>query len=315
MSSAQAGNAGGPALDGVLPVLPTPFDADGRLLLADVDRVVRWAIDRGAAGIVVLGVASEVFRLSDAERVEVVAAATAAADGRVPVIAGAGHLATELARAAAIAAVGAGARALLVPPPPVGRAPADAIMRYFGAIADAVDVPLILQDDPVHLGVGLSVPTIRELHRQHANCRFAKLEELPSMAKIRTVLDVTDGGVRCLGGSGGVYVLEELAAGATGIMTGFAFPEALVATYEAWVSGDPDAARRAFRTVGDLARLEALPGVSLSIRKKLYVERGALTSSALRSPAIEVDDWTWELARAELGRVTQEWHGSAQAPS
>lgn len=302
-------------LTGVLPVLPTPFGTDGTVLLDDVTRVVTWAFDRGASGVVVLGVASEVFRLSDGERIAVAERAVAAARDRGPVIAGAGHLATELARRAAVAAVRAGVDGLLIPPPPIGKAPADAIVRYYGAIADSVDVPIVLQDDPVHLGVGISLQTIRELHRAHPNCCYAKLEELPSMPKIRAVLDATSGGVACMGGSGGVYVPEELAAGATGIMTGFAFPEALVACFDAWVAGDQDAARAAFRTVGDLARLEALPGVSLSIRKRLYVERGALTSSALRAPANEVDDWTWGLIRAELLRVQEEWAARGSRPA
>jgi hypothetical protein len=47
--------------------------------------------------------------------------------------------------------------------------------------------------------------------------------------------------------------------------------------------------------------------VSLSIRKRLYAERGALTTTRLRMPAPEVDDWTWDLVRRELGRVESEW--------
>lgn len=294
-------------LDGVLPVLPTPFDTMGELMLEDIPREVGWALERGVHGIVVLGVAGEVFRLSDAERAQVVEAAVEATSGRVPVVAGAGHLSTHLAVTAARSAVAAGASALLVPPPPLGSASAIGIIDYYASIAGEVGVPIILQDDPVHLGVGLRVSTIVELCERHSNCRYAKLEELPSMAKIRAVTEETAGRVSCLGGSGGVYVLEELAAGAVGIMTGFVFPEALVAVYEAWRSGDHLRARQLYRIVGDLARLESLPVVSLSLRKRLYQARGALSNPALRAPGVEVDEWTWELARRELGLVETEW--------
>ncbi len=300
-------------IEGVWPVLPTPFDSSGALLRSDIAREVRWALDRGVHGLVVLGVASEVFRLSDSERESIVADAVEAADGRVPIVAGAGHLSTPLAVAAARAAARAGVSALLVPPPPVGKAPESAVVEYYAAVADAVDIPIVLQDDPVHLGVGLSVQAIAQLSERHPNCRFAKLEELPSMPKIRAVLAATGGRVDCLGGSGGVYVLEELAAGAAGIMTGFVFPEALVSVYDAWRRGDGEAARAAFQVVGDLARLEALPGVAVSIRKRLYVMRGALTSSAVRMPAFEVDEWTWGLAEQELARVEAEWLAAAGA--
>jgi 4-hydroxy-tetrahydrodipicolinate synthase len=273
----------------------------------DIAREVEWALGHGVHGIVVLGVASEVFRLGDSERSRVIEAAVEAVSGRVPVVAGAGHLSTALATAAARAAVAAGASALLVPPPPVGRASAAAIVEYFSAIAETVEVPIILQDDPVHLGVGLAVSTIVELRERHPNCSYAKLEELPSMAKIRDVNRATAGRVSCLGGSGGVYVLEELAAGATGIMSGFSFPEGLVAVHAAWRSGDFARARELNRLLSDLARLEALPVVSLSIRKRLYVARGAMSNATLRAPAVEVDDWTWQLAERELVRVEAAW--------
>ena len=294
-------------LSDLMPVLPTPFAASGELLLEDIAREVAWALERGAIGLVVLGVAGEVFRLDDDERRRIARAAVDATRGRVPVVVGAGHLSTHLAVRAARTAVESGASALLVSPPPVGRASAATIADYYANVAEAVDVPIILQDDPVHLGVGIAVSTIVDLNRRYPNCRYAKLEELPSMPKIRTVIEATAGSVACLGGSGGVYVLEELAAGAVGLMTGFAFPEALVAIIDAWQAGNPSRARQLYRIVGDLARLEALPGVTLSIRKRLYQARGALSSSAIRGPGIEVDDWTWGLVERELWQVEDEW--------
>jgi len=296
-------------LRGLIPVLPTPFGTSGELLVDDIAHEVEWVLERGATGVVVLGVSGEAFRLDDDERARVVRAAVAAVAGRVPVVAGAGHLSTHLALHAAHTAVAGGASALLVPPPPVGRASPAAITDYYAVVAEAVNVPIILQDDPVHLGVGLDVSTIVELNRRYPNCCYAKLEELPSMGKIRAVTEATGGHVACLGGSGGVYVLEELAAGAVGIMTGFAFPEALAAVSEAWESGDQARARQLYRIVGDLARLEALPNVSLSIRKRLYQARGAISSGALRGPGIEVDEWTWRLVERELSQVQAEWEG------
>lgn len=294
-------------LQGVILVLPTPFGPNGEVRPDEVRRAVAWALDKGADGVTVLGVAGEVFRLSDDERASVVAAAVDAAAGRIPVVSGAGHMSTPLAVNAARVAVAAGASALLLPPPPVGKATSAAVVEYYDAVATAVDVPIVLQDDPVHLGVGLSLSTIVQLWKAHPNCAYAKLEELPSMPKIKAVVDATGGQIACLGGSGGVYVLEELAAGATGIMTGFAYPEALVAVFAAWQAGDRERARLLFRVVGDLARLEALPGVSLSIRKRLYQARGVLSNPALRPPAVEVDEFTWSLAEAELRRVDAEW--------
>ena len=110
-----------------------------------------------------------------------------------------------------------------------------------------------------------------------------------------------------MGGSGGVYALEELAAGASGIMTGFSYPEVLIAALTAFLEHDMDKAR----TLGDmsaaLARIESMPRVALSLRKHLYVERGAIRSAVLRAPGVVADPWLLELASSELKRVDQTW--------
>jgi 4-hydroxy-tetrahydrodipicolinate synthase len=251
--------------------------------------------------------------LSDEERLDIIRVAAASVSDSVPVVSGSGHLSTHLAARAARQAVDAGARALLVPPPPLGSTSRHGLIDYYCTVARVSGVPIILQDDPVHLGIGISIATIVELANAETNIAYAKLEELPSMAKIRAVAEATAGRIGCLGGSGGVYVLEELAAGAVGIMTGFAFPEALVAVCAAWSRGDSATARKLYQVVSGLARLEALPALSVSIRKRLYVARGALALPFVRSPGVEVDPWTWSLVEAELVAVAEAWQAlSAQ---
>jgi 4-hydroxy-tetrahydrodipicolinate synthase len=185
----------------------------------------------------------------------------------------------------------------------VGKASPAAIVSYYLDVASSVDLSIIVQDDPVHLGVGVSTATVVQLATSQPNIRYVKLEELPSMAKIRAVRSATNDGIGCLGGSGGVYILEELEAGAIGIMTGFALPEALVSIYAAWQEGNQERARELFQQVSNLVRLEALPGLSLAIRKRLYQARGAMASARLRSPAVDVDDWTWSLVAREWAAV------------
>lgn len=296
-----------PALTGVTAVLPTPFRPDQHVAFDDVPRLVNWAIDKGATAIAVTGTSGEAFRLSDNERIALVRTFCEAVDTRVPVVVGVGHLSTLTVIEMGTAAVAAGAAALLVPPPPIGTATESAISDFYMDVAREVPAPIIVQDDPIHLGVGLSAETVSALASKVGTIRYAKLEELPSLRKIRRISELTSGLVNCLGGSGGVYALEELNAGAAGIMTGFCFPEALVATLNAFRAGDAALARRYTMMISNLARLEALPGVSLSIRKHLYTERGALTSATLRSPSVRADKWTIELALAELRNVETEW--------
>jgi 4-hydroxy-tetrahydrodipicolinate synthase len=294
-------------LRGVFPVLPTPVGERDEVLVDEIPGLVEWALARGAHGITVCGVTSEVFRLSDAERRDIARAACDAVDHRVPVVVGVGHLSTGLAVGTAADAVEAGASAVLAPPPPIGATSPAAIHEHYAALARAVPVSVILQDDPVHLGVGLTTAVLLELSASFGNIRHGKLEEVPSLDKIREVTGTSAGGLGCFGGSGGVYALEELMAGAIGIMTGFAYPEALVAIFDAWAEGDLARARRYNLLISALSRIEALPKITLSLRKHLYLARGAMSSAAVRRPGVTASDWTVALALRELELLDADW--------
>ena len=109
---------GSPA--GVLSVLCTPFHDDGRVDLPSVRRHVEHSISAGADGVVVFGLAGEIYKLSDAERELILAAAVEAASG-VPVIAGSEHSGIEAAVDRSIRATELGASALMLYPPTLDR--------------------------------------------------------------------------------------------------------------------------------------------------------------------------------------------------
>ena len=87
------------------------------------------------------------------------------------------------------------------------------------------------------------------------------------------------------GGLGGVGLLDELAAGAAGAMTGFSHPEGLQAALTAWADGGFRAAREAFAPWLPLVNFEAQPGVGLALRKEVLRRRGIIAESIVRPPA------------------------------
>jgi 4-hydroxy-tetrahydrodipicolinate synthase len=105
--------------------------------------------------------------------------------------------------------------------------------------------------------------------------------------------------VRIFGGLGGVFLLEELMAGATGAMTGFAFPEVLVKIVAQYRAGDIDGAADVFYRAVPLMRFEFQEGIGMAIRKEVLRRRGALASAATRAPAAGLDATT----RAALDRA------------
>jgi 4-hydroxy-tetrahydrodipicolinate synthase len=96
-----------------------------------------------------------------------------------------------------------------------------------------------------------------------------------------------------------VFLLEELLAGASGVMTGFAYPEALVRIVALYRAGDRDAATDLFYRFVPLMRFEFQEGVGLAIRKEIYRRRGALADSSTRAPGPSLDD----TSRRALERV------------
>ena len=107
------------------------------------------------------------------------------------------------------------------------------------------------------------------------------------------------GKVAILGGLGGVFLLEELLAGAAGVMTGFAYPEVLVQVVTLYRAGKIDEAANIFYKFVPLMRFEFQEGIGMAIRKEVFKRRGAIADASTRQPGAVLDEGT----RAALDRV------------
>ena len=123
----------------------------------------------------------------------------------------------------------AGAARVMVSPPRMPKLNSDAVVRHYAALADAVDIPIVVQDYPPISGFAMEPWLLARIAREVPAARTIKLEDPPTPFKTARILGRgRDLEVEIFGGLGGVFLLEELLAGAAGAMTGFAYPEALV---------------------------------------------------------------------------------------
>ena len=272
---------------GVYTIMPTPFRDDGALDLASLETLTDFLINLGVDGLVVLGVMGEAPKLSQKEQDEVITTTVAAAGGRAPVFTGSGAEGTDLAVEKSLNALSLGASGLLVAPPPVQND--GVIFEYYRRIDAAVDGLVILHDYPAATGVRLSPTLVAKLHAQLGRVGVIKLEETPSAPKV-SALRALGSDVSIVGGLGGMFFLEELERGSDGMMTGFSFPEVLVAIYKAYASGDKAQARRLFYGACPVLRYEFQPGIGLALRKEVYRQRGAIQSAFVRHPGAQIDD-------------------------
>ncbi len=153
---------------GSITALITPMQSDGSIDEAEFSRFVDWQIAEGTTAMVPCGTTGESPTLSHDEHERVVELAVAAARGRVPVIAGAGSNSTAEAIRLARHARQAGADAVLVVTPYYNKPTQDGLYRHYTAIADAVDLPLIIYNIPGRSVIDMSVETMARLAR-HQN--------------------------------------------------------------------------------------------------------------------------------------------------
>jgi 4-hydroxy-tetrahydrodipicolinate synthase len=290
-------------LEGVYSVLPTPFHANGDLDELSLRKVIDLFIGAGVNGVTALGVTGEVARLDDAERRRVLEVVVDQVKGRIGVVAGTTAEGTRTCIAHSQHARDTGATAVMVSPPRMPKLNSEAVVRHYKALAEAVDIEIVVQDYPPISGFAMEPVLLARIAKEIPRARTIKLEDPPTPLKTSRILEAAgDTPVRIFGGLGGVFLLEELLAGATGAMTGFAFPEMLVGIVSRFRAGRVDDAADMFYRAVPLMRFEFQEGIGMAIRKEVLHRRGALASPATRAPGASLDQTT----REALDRV-MEW--------
>jgi 4-hydroxy-tetrahydrodipicolinate synthase len=274
---------------GVFVIAATPFTADGALDLGSADRLVDFYLSHRVHGLTLLGLMGEAQKLTADESLRVVRRVLARVGGRVPVVVGVSNPGLAPLAALAAEAMNAGAAGVMVAPA-AGLRGDEALFSYIASVFRALDpaTPVVYQDYPQSTGVYLPVPLFHRMVEAFPRLVVLKHEDAPGLAKLTQIREEArrDGRrrVSVLVGNGALYYPQELARGADGAMTGFAYPEMLVEVYERFTAGDVDAAEDVFDAYLPLLRMEHQPGVGLAVRKALLHRRGAIACPTVRVP-------------------------------
>ena len=275
---------------GVFPVAPTVFDPSGNLDLEGQRRCTDFIIDAGAHGICILANWSEQFLLSDAERDRVMDAVLDHVAGRVPVIVTTTHMASAVCAERSRRAQAAGAAMVMVMPPYHGatfRAAEPQIYDFFRTVAEAVSIPVMIQDAPV-AGTPLSPAFLVRMAREIPNLRYFKIEVPQAAAKLREIIRL--GGEVIEGpwdGEEGITLFPDLEAGATGAMTGAGYPDGIRTITDPYFAGRREEAQDAYARWLPLINYENRQ-CGLQAAKILMEEGGVIGSGAVRHPLVPV---------------------------
>jgi len=277
-------------LTGVIPILVTSFDKDGRVSLEDLDRQLEFLITAGVrtAG---FGFGSEVSRLGSAELDALMRRAVATAAGRLTIFGNAEmrNVTGGIEQVRRVEATGA--QLALVRPGGLDGVPQEALFEAFADVAADGGVPIIVQDAPQNTGVELTPDTLARLLTDVPGVAAVKVEPVDAPRKIQLIteqLDSTSGPV--IGGTGGLEYVHELQRGACGTMPGPAYPELFAAVQRLHTKGDRRGALRLMARAMPLLVLgQRNMDTFLFVQKHVLMRRNVLRSTALGCPHSSLD--------------------------
>jgi 2-keto-3-deoxy-L-arabinonate dehydratase len=287
---------------GVLPVINTPFDDDDRIDQAALKHEIDWVFEQGAQGICA-GMVSELLRLTYDERDILARSMVELAAGRGVVITSVGAESTEQARAFARQAIEAGCDAMMAVPPISTALSGSEVSRYFQALAEEVDLPLIVQDASAYVGQPIDVGVLADLLERYGPTKILfKPEASPLGPNLSALRDRTNGEARIFDGSGGISLVDSFRRGIAGTMPGVDMLDATIALWRALQAGDEDEIYRLYFPICAMVALQMQAGLDgfIAIEKHILVKRGLFPNARRREP----NGWTLDNeTAAEVDRL------------
>ena len=256
-------------LMGILPVLPTPFAADGGIDEAAMKALVLFAVEAGVSGVVFPGFASEVENLTSPERSALLKIVAENALGHVDVVAGASARTPADVIQHGKAAAALGIQFLMIQTPKEIGSDLAPVQAFLSEVSEALpQAQIILQNAPAPRGSDLSPQTIINLASAIPQIAYVKEETLPAGPAIS-------------------HILDEYARGACAAMPAIEIADLHVALDRAWREGKRQEARDIYIKTLPLLTLQAVYRMRLT--KFTMMQRGILHNAEVRAPTPEVD--------------------------
>ncbi len=277
----------------VVPIIPTPFTVKEDIDEQGLRDLIEFAISKGIKAACLPAYASEFYKLTDHEKLLVVRIAIDQSAGRMQIMAQSNHPSLKVAIELAQANIEAGADVISLAVPRIFDLTEPSLKDYLSSFLQSIsDTPVLIQDfNPG--GASISVGLIKRLMEEHSNFKFLKLEEPLCAPKFEEIIKATDGKIKLLEGWGGLYMLELIPIGISGVMPGLGVSDILQKVFNFRINGDNDKAFDLFEKV--------MPQIFFSLQnmelfhyveKELLVARGVLQNSIVRKMSYRPDNST-----------------------
>ena len=306
----------GALLRGCYPILATPFRPDGEIDDRSVARLVRHLNEARLPGFTMFGLASEFYKLADADRERLIDVAFGArAPGQAVIVSVTAH-SWEVAVKQARRAEEAGADALmLLPPFFLGPSEAD-LRRHVLEVAGSVSLPIMLQYAPAQTGTRVTAEGLAGLNREAPNVRYLKVESVPPGPMISAITEQSGGAVECLVGYGGLQLVDGLRRGAVGVQPASGVADYYPRILAAVEAGDLDGAYGLHADLLPLVNL-LMQGIEAlnRLEKVILKKRGIIDQGYCRAASFEPDAVMLSELDRFVGRIADKLHPSAPWPT
>jgi 4-hydroxy-tetrahydrodipicolinate synthase len=290
---------------GIVPALSTATDDQGEVDEGSMRSLVRFNIEKGAHGLAALIGAGEFYKFSDLERMQLaeIVVDEAHLHSKMPVLVGISHSGTEPAVMHGKHAKDIGADGVILMATYFKHEESTlSIYDHFSAVAQKVDLPVMIQDAEAWTGVQMSLTLMQRLIEEYSNIVSVKIEGPGTLEKIKTIKKLVSDKICIFGGMAAAQMIQELELGACGNIPDSCLTDLLVSVYNDYITGNKKDSEKTFaRYRLWLDFLLSHRKSSAEIEKESLRLRGIIKTSYTRLPKIPLD----EGAKLELKQILQ----------
>lgn len=239
-------------IKGIIAAMQTPMNEDGSLNEAEMRNQINREIEAGVDAVFCLGTNGEFFILSMEERIRVMEIFVEETRGRVPVYAGTGCVSTEDTIYLSQRAQMIGVDVLSVITPYFAAISQEELYEHYKAVAESVDLPIVMYNIPMRTGVTIEPETVAKL-ADISNVVGIK-DSSGKFELIQSYIESTKDKEFAVLSGNDALILDTLKAGGTGGITAISniLPEIMVSIYQKYMEGDEEGAREAQNSIAPI---------------------------------------------------------------
>jgi len=270
---------------GVCPVINIPFFENGDIDFKGIESVINFTLKQGCTSICVFAFNSEPHKMTTDEKKMVIKFFLEKVNKRAETLVGLIENSIGGVIELGLTAKHFGADGVILYPPALSTPNGNDLLNYFKTIADAVDIDVMIQDNPRSTGVNMSLEFLAEAVNSIKQFKYLKVECPIPIRKMRKLIEFSKGNLKCYSGNGGIFAVDAFLNGAWGIMPGVTIANKFVELYNNLETGNENGARNLFEKVLPFVWYEDQSlEFYITCEKEILKHLGIIGESSVRAP-------------------------------